>query len=140
MEHDNFVHAIEKLRAEVIAHFLQHGFFHTIVSNSFESPLILENPDAPDVGSHNNDRILEIDCPALPIGQSAIVQNLQQYVEDVAMGFLDLIKQDHGIGAPSNGLGELTAYFISDIAWRRSDKASDGMFLLIFRHIDPYQC
>ena len=48
----------------------------------------------------------------------SFVENLQQYIENVRMGFLDLIKQNDRIRVLADLVGQLTAFFISDIAGR----------------------
>ena len=40
-------------------------------------------------------RVLEVHRPALAVGQPAVVQDLQQDVEHVRVGLLDLVEQDH---------------------------------------------
>ena len=38
------------------------------------------------------------DGPALAVGQPAVVEHLEQDVEDVGVGLLDLVEQDHLVG------------------------------------------
>ena len=40
---------------------------------------------------------LEIDCASLPVGQPAIVQELQQDIQDVRMRLFDLVEQNDRI-------------------------------------------
>src|SRR5262249_41323847 len=95
MEDDDLVHSIEELRSEMISHLVQDGFLHTVVADAFESSSIFENPNASDIGGHDDDGVFEIHSPTLSIGQPAVIQNLQQYVEDVTVRFLDFIKQNY---------------------------------------------
>ena len=58
---------------------------------------------ARDVRGHDQDRVLEVHGAALAVGEAAVVQHLQQDVEDVVVGLLDLVEQDDastGAGAP----------------------------------------
>src|SRR2546425_5687538 len=137
MEHDDLIHAIEKFRTEVIAHLRQYRFLHPFIALPFESPAILQNAMAADVRCHDDDRVLEIDCSSLTIGQPAVIQDLEQHVEDVAVRFLHLVKKDHGKGPPPDGFGELAAFFVSDIARGCADEPGDGVLLLVLGHVDP---
>ena len=91
---------------------------------------------AADVRRHDDDRVLEIDGAALAIGEPAIVEHLQQHVEDVVMGLLDLVEQDHAIGPAANRFGELAPFLEADVAGRGAEQAGHGVLLLIFRHVD----
>ena len=49
---------------------------------------------ARDVRGHDQHGVLEVDRAALAVGQAAVVHHLQQDVEDVGVGLLDLVEQD----------------------------------------------
>src|SRR5206468_8101209 len=51
-----------------------------------------------------------------------VLQNLQQDVEHVRVRFLDFVKKDDGIQMTSHLLGELAAFFIANVAWRRANQ------------------
>src|SRR5208283_4531821 len=76
-----------------------------------------------EVRGHDEDGVLEVDGAALGVGESAIVEDLQEDVEDVGMGLLDLVEEDDGIRPAADGLGELAALVVADVARRRSDEA-----------------
>ena len=78
-----------------------------------------------EVGGHDQDRVLEVHGPALAIGQAAIVEHLQQHVEDLRIGLLDLVEQHHGIRAAAHGLGQLAALLVAHVARSRTDQARD---------------
>src|SRR5262245_61217913 len=141
VEDDDFIHAVEKLRPEVIPHLSENRFFHSFVTFTRERPAILplvfEDAIAPDIRGHDDNRVLEIDHPALPIGQPPVVEDLQQQVEDIVVSLLDLIEEDHRVGTSSHGFRQLTALLIADITWWSSDQAGDRVLLLVFGHIDP---
>ena len=92
-----------------------------------------------EVGGQNDDRVLEVHDTALRVGQSAVVQDLEQDVEDVGMGLLHLVKEDDGVGLAADGLGELAALLIADVAGRRSDQTGDAELLHVLGHIDADQ-
>ncbi len=57
-------------------------------------------------------------------------------MHDVGMGFLDLVKEHYGIGTAPDRFGKLAAFFITDIAGRRTDQSGSGELLHVFRHVD----
>ncbi len=52
------------------------------------------------------------------------------------MGLLDLVQQHHGVRLAPHGLGELTAFLVPDVAWRRSDESGDRVPLNELAHVD----
>ena len=52
--------------------------------------------------------VLEVDGAALGVGQPAVVEHLQQRVEHVRVGLLDLVEQQHRVRAPAHRLGQLS--------------------------------
>ena len=54
----------------------------------------------PGVGSHDQDRIPEVDVPPERVRQPAFLHHLEQHVKHVGMGLLELVQQDHGIRTP----------------------------------------
>ena len=53
---------------------------------------------AADVRGHEQDGVAEVDRPALAVGQAAVVEYLEQDVEDVRMRLLDLVEEHHAVG------------------------------------------
>ena len=45
------------------------------------------------VRSHHDDRIFKVDRTSLAIGQTPIVQHLQQDIKDIRMGFFNFVEQ-----------------------------------------------
>src|SRR5437870_8118885 len=66
---------------------------------------------------------------ALPI---SVFQDLEEGVEDVRMGLLDLVEEDHGEGPAADCLGELAALVVADIAGRGADETADRVLLHVF--------
>ena len=65
-----------------------------------------------------------------------MVHDLQQQVEDIRMGLLDLIQQQHAVRMLGDRLGEQAALVEADIARRRADQARDGMPLHVLGHVE----
>ena len=84
------------------------------------------------------DRVLEVDGAPLTIGQPAVVEDLQEDVEDVGRGLLDLVEQHDGERTAADRLGQLAALLVADVARRRADQPRDGMLLAVLRHIDTH--
>ena len=76
----------------------------------------------PVIGRHDQHGVGEIDRPALAVGQAAVVEHLQQDVEDVGVGLFDLVEQHDRVGAPADGLGQLAALLVAHVAGRGADE------------------
>src|SRR5262249_5060609 len=95
VEDDDLIHAIEKLRTEVLPHLVQHILLHAFIAVAFKRTSIFQNAIAADIGRHDDYRVLEIHGAPLPVGQPSVIEDLKQDVENVTVGFLDFIEQDH---------------------------------------------
>jgi len=89
------------------------------------------------IGGHDDDRVAEIDRSALAVGQASVFQDLEQGIEDIRMGFFNFVKQDDRIGAAADFLRQLAAFFVTHIAWRRTNQLGHVEFLHVLGHIDP---
>ena len=49
------------------------------------------------VGRHDEHGVGEVDRAALTVGQTPVVQHLQEDVEHVGVGLLDLVEEDHRV-------------------------------------------
>ena len=109
LENNRIIDPVEKFRPEILAQGLLdltlNLFRNRPVANPFDQ--ILRS----DIRGHDNDRILETDRPPFGISGTAVIKNLQQYIENIRMRFLDFVEQDHRIGLPAHRLGQLTAFF-----------------------------
>ena len=54
---------------------------------------------AAEVGGQHDDCVAEIHRAALAVGQAAVIEHLQQNVEDVLVGFFHLVEQQHLVRA-----------------------------------------
>jgi len=62
--------------------------------------------------------VLEVDDAALRVGQPTVLEHLQQRVEDVGVGLLDLVEQDDRERLAAHPLGQLPALLVADVAGR----------------------
>ena len=54
------------------------------------------------------------------------------------MGLLHLVEQDHGVGTPAHGLGELTALLVADVPGRSADQPGHRVLLGVLAHVDAH--
>ena len=137
MEDDDVVHAVEELRAEVLAQLVHDAGLRVVEAVFALGPCGGELRRA-DVRGHDEHRVLEVHGAALAVGEAAVVEHLQEHVEDVGVRLLDLVEEHDGIRAAANGLGELAAFIEADVARRRADEASDGVALHVLAHVDAH--
>ena len=81
----------------------------------------------------------EVHRAALGIGESAVIEHLEQQVEHLGVGLLHLIEQHHGIGPAPHRLGELAALLVAHIAGRGPHQAGHGIALHVFAHVETDQ-
>ena len=75
MEYHSLVYTVQEFRTEVLPQFRHHKGTDLVIGGA---PLLrLKNLWAADVRCHDQNRVLEIDGPALRIRQSPVVQHLE---------------------------------------------------------------
>ena len=89
-----------------------------------------------EVRGHDDDGVLEVDRAALRVGEAAVLEDLEQDVEHVGMGLLDLVEEHHGERLAAHRLGELAALVVADVAGRRADQAADRVLLHVLGHVE----
>ncbi len=137
VEDNDLVDAVQKLRPEGLAHLIQHlDSGHLELRRVARLQVLQES--APQIAGHDDHGILEIHGAPVAIGEPAVLEDLQQNVEHVAVRLLDLVEQHDAIRPPAHGLGELPAFLKPDVARRRADEPADGVLLLVLRHIQAH--
>ena len=137
LEKDDLVDAIEKLGPEVVPHFGHDGFARFLPDLAAFFGSVFDQVPRADVRRHDDDRVLEIDRAPLAVGESAVVENLQQRVEDIDMRLLDLVEENHAVRLATHRFCELAALVVADVTGRRADEPRDGVFLHVFAHVEP---
>ena len=135
VEDHDVIDAVEELGAELLAELAENTFF------CFSEAVFAFGPGGgelrgAEVGGHDEDGVFEVDGAALAVGEAAVVEHLEEHVEDVGVRLFDLVEEDDGVGAAADGLGELTAFVEADVAGRRADEPRDGVFFHVFGHVD----
>src|SRR3712207_9385494 len=95
-------------------------------SDVCSSDLVPRDLRGPDVRGHDHDAVPEVDRAALRVGQAPVLQDLQEDVEDVRVGLLDLVEQEHAVRLAAHGLRQLAALVVADVAGRRSEERRVG--------------
>ena len=88
------------------------------------------------VGGHDQDRVLEIHSPSLGVRDPAVVQHLKEYIEDIRMGFLHLIKKHNTIRFPADCFRQLATLIIAHISWRSTDEPRHTVLFHVLTHVD----
>ena len=122
MEDDGVVDAVQELGSEVRLEGVVDFGLHPLVTNGLvglgESQVGLSQVGRTEVGRHDEDCVAEVDAAALRVGQSTLLQDLEQRVEDIRVGLLNLVEQHHGEWATTHRLGELPAFLVAHVAGR----------------------
>ena len=132
VEDQDLVDAIEELGPEVLLELRLDQGRHPIALRFRQ----LLNDAGGDVRRHDDDRVAEVSGPALAVGEPALVEELEENIEDVGVGLFNLVKEQHRVGPPPNGFGELAAFIVADITWRGTDHPCHRVFLHVLRHVD----
>ena len=90
----------------------------------------------PEVAGHDDDAVAEVDPAALGVRQVAVLEDLQQDVEHLRVGLLDLVEQDDRVALAADRLGQLATLVEADVAGRRADQAADVVALHELAHVD----
>ena len=101
-----------------------------------EATTALLNDAAAHITGHDEQRVLEVHGAPLGVCEATVLKDLQHGVEDVWVGLLDLIEEDHGVWSSPHCLCELTALVVADVAGRRADELADCMPLHELGHIE----
>jgi hypothetical protein len=120
VEHHDLVDAVEELGTEVGLQRLVDLGLHALVGDRLrrlgETDRRLAKIGGPEVGRHDEDGVLEVHRTTLGVGQATVLQDLEQRVEHVGVGLLDLVEQHHGERLAADRFGQLATLFVPDVA------------------------
>jgi hypothetical protein len=143
VEDDDLVDPVQELRPEDLLEVTHDLLLHVLVGRA---GLVVggREPERdvardvlrPDVRGHDHDRVAEVHGAALGVRQPAVLQDLEQDVEDVRVGLLDLVEEQHRVGLAAHSFGELAALVVADVSGRRADQTRNGVLLHVLRHVD----
>jgi hypothetical protein len=83
--------------------------------------------------------VLEVHRAPLAVCEAAVVQDLEEHVEDVRVRLLDLVEEHHRVGPAAHRLGQLAALLVAHIAGRSTHQPGHRVALLVFGHVEPDQ-
>ena len=116
MEDDDLVDAVQELGAEGLLQLLAQPSLDLLIlahlgrgAKAERVAPLLVRPGRADVGGHDDDGVAEVHRSTVAVGQSTVVQDLQQRVEDLRVRLLDLVEEDHLVRPTSHRFGQLTA-------------------------------
>ena len=123
----DLVETVQEFWVERAFNFLLHQVFDFFGDHVFLARLEAEAFAAlqvtrADVRSHDDDRVFEINGVAQAVGELSVFKNLKKNIEDIGMRFFYFIQQHDGIWRALHTLGELTAFFVSNVSGRRTDQ------------------
>src|SRR5690606_28329514 len=133
-EDDEVVEAVDELGLEGLPHELEHRLLLRVPGE-----LGVDEELAAQVRREDEDRVLEVDRPPLAVGEPAVVEHLEQDVEDLGMRLLHLVEEDDGVRAAADRLRELAALLVADVAGGRADESRDRVLLAVLRHVDAHE-
>ena len=90
------------------------------------------------VAGEDEHRIAEVHRASVAIREASVVQHLEQDVEHLRVGLLDLVEEDHAEGAAAHGLRQLAALVVAHVARRRSNESGSGVLLHVLGHVDAH--
>src|SRR3954463_5653988 len=143
VEDDDLVDAVEELGAEDLLELSHDPVLHVVVGHAMvvvadrePERRVARDLRRPDVRGHDHDGVPEVHRAALRVGQATVLEDLQEDVEDVRVGLLDLVEQEHRVRLAAPRLCELAALVVADVAGRRADEARHRVLLHVLRHVD----
>ena len=135
MEDHHFVDAINEFGTEIGFYFAHHCQLDDLIIISRH----LLNHLGTEVGSHDNNSILEIHGASLSISHASIIKHLQQNIEYIRMRLFNLVQQNYRIRFSAHRFGEMAAFLIADITGRCADQARNRVFFHKLGHVDANQ-
>ena len=133
LEGDDGVQTVAEFRREQAVDRRLVRIGHPAPAKAYPGLVIVRRPG---IGGHDQDHVPEIDLLAVGIGQGAVIHHLQEDVVDILVRLFDFIEQDDRVLVLIDGVGQLAALVMADIARRRADQAADRMTLHIFAHVE----
>ena len=146
-EYQNIVNTVDKFRTEILLHRVQRTRLQLLILRRSTLLALLSGGKThgrrlgcpgPQVRGHNDDGVAEIHRAALTVGQSAVIQHLQQHIKHIRVRFFNLIQQDNAIRTAAYRLGQLATLIMANIPGRCTNQPCHGVFLHIFAHIQPH--
>src|SRR5262245_44070214 len=127
-------HHLEML-LDLLAHLAPHrfvGFGWRNIERTHASGIGLINAQ---VGRKDDKGLTEINPVASSGRQHTVVEDLQEFVENARVGLFNLVKEDDAKWLLPNGVRQLAAHIVSDVARGCTDEPLVCVFGAEFRHV-----
>ena len=134
MENDDFIEPIDEFGAKMGPDRTHHVRFHLFVPGGVVTTDILR----PDVGGHDDHGVPEIHRAPLSVREPAVVEHLEQNVENIGVGLFHLVQQYDLVGPAPYRFRQLSTFFVTHVAWRRPDEPGDRMPLHVLGHVETH--
>ena len=92
-----------------------------------------------EVRGEQHQGVAEVHRAALSVGEAAVVQELQEHVEDVGVGLLHFVEEQHRVRAAPDRFRQLSAVLEAHVSRRRAQEAAHGVLLHVLAHVDAHQ-
>ena len=141
VEHDRFVDAIQKFRVESTLE-LVHDVLFDLVQRILFTPLktdrrVFLDRSGADVGSHDENHVLEVHLAPVAVGEVTIVHDLKKHVVDIRVGLLNLVKKHDRVRPAPHLLRELATLIVAHVPGGRSGQPRHTEAFHVLRHVDP---
>ena len=90
----------------------------------------------PQIGGHQDNGVCIVDRPALTVGQSAVIEKLEEKVKHVRMSLLHFVEQNDAVWLAPDTVGQNSSFVVTHVSGRRSHKPSYRVFLHELAHVD----
>ncbi len=91
------------------------------------------------VGRHDQDHLAEVGLAPVVVGEGRMVHHLEQDVEEVVVGLLDLVEEHDAVGMRPDGVDQQAALLEADVPGRSPDEAGDGVLLHELAHVEAVE-
>ena len=92
-----------------------------------------------DVGGEKDQCVGEVADTAEPVVELALVENLEEEVEDALVGLFDLVEEDDAVGLLADLVDEEAAFFVAYVSRRRAVEERHGVFFLELGHVETQE-
>jgi peptide deformylase len=88
------------------------------------------------VQNETHHSVLEAHYTSLRIGEAAIVEDLEEELNELLGGLLELVDEDDRVGFAAHIFGKLTALVVPYVSRRRADETRDGVLFAVLRALE----
>src|SRR5699024_7071451 len=144
VEDHDLVDTVEELGAEVLLQLVVDLVLHAVVLGIGIGFVASAEAQADSLGDvlgaqvrgEDQHGVLEVHHAALAVGETTILEHLQEGVVDLLVGLLDLVEKHHGERLAADLFGELAALLVADVSGRCTEETGGGEAVVELAHVD----